>query len=65
MPPTPAPRPERRPRTAAGRARRTHQRLAEEYPGTARELFALRHDGAFQLLVATILSAQCTDERVN
>ena len=26
---------------------------------------ALRHESAFQLLVATILSAQCTDERVN
>jgi endonuclease-3 len=26
---------------------------------------ALRHEDAFQLLVATILSAQCTDERVN
>ena len=26
---------------------------------------ALQHDNAFQLLVATILSAQCTDERVN
>ena len=26
---------------------------------------ALRHDNAFQLLIATILSAQCTDERVN
>jgi len=26
---------------------------------------ALHHDSAFQLLVATILSAQCTDERVN
>ncbi|MGO9272725.1 MAG: endonuclease III [Terriglobia bacterium] len=26
---------------------------------------ALHHDNAFQLLVATILSAQCTDERVN
>jgi len=26
---------------------------------------ALRHDDPFQLLVATILSAQCTDERVN
>lgn len=26
---------------------------------------ALNHDSAFQLLVATILSAQCTDERVN
>ncbi len=26
---------------------------------------ALNHESAFQLLVATILSAQCTDERVN
>src|SRR5208282_2788181 len=26
---------------------------------------ALGHENAFQLLVATILSAQCTDERVN
>jgi endonuclease III len=26
---------------------------------------ALQHDNAFQLLAATILSAQCTDERVN
>ncbi|MBV9296954.1 MAG: endonuclease III [Acidobacteriaceae bacterium] len=26
---------------------------------------ALRHENAWQLLVATILSAQCTDERVN
>jgi endonuclease-3 len=40
-------------------------RLAHAYPGTASELCALRHVGAFQLLVATILSAQCTDERVN
>src|SRR3954468_1477631 len=40
-------------------------RLAGEYPGSARELCALTHDNPFQLLVATILSAQCTDERVN
>jgi endonuclease III len=40
-------------------------RLADLYPGTAEELCALRHDSPFQLLVATILSAQCTDERVN
>jgi endonuclease III len=40
-------------------------RLAVEYSGTAEELCALRHDGPFQLLEATILSAQCTDERVN
>lgn len=53
------------PRTPKGRARETVRRLAEEYPGSAAELCALRHDGPYQLLVATILSAQCTDERVN
>jgi endonuclease-3 len=41
------------------------RRLGEEYPGAAAALCALRHDDAFQLLVATILSAQTTDERVN
>ncbi len=40
-------------------------RLASEYPGTTKELCALQHDGPFQLLVATILSAQTTDARVN
>ena len=40
-------------------------RLALEYPGSAVELCALHHDGPFQLLVATILSAQSTDQRVN
>ncbi len=40
-------------------------RLAAEYPGSAAELCALRHEDPFALLVATILSAQCTDERVN
>ena len=40
-------------------------RLAHEYPGTVDELCALDHHGAFELLVATILSAQCTDARVN
>jgi endonuclease III len=54
-----------RPRTAAGRARTTNDRLALLYPGTATELCALEHVGPFQLLVATILSAQCTDQRVN
>jgi endonuclease-3 len=54
-----------RPRTVGGRARVVAERLAEEYPGTAKELCALRHDTPFQLLVATILSAQSTDERVN
>jgi endonuclease-3 len=36
-----------------------------EYPGTAKELCALRHDNPYQLLVATILSAQSTDATVN
>ena len=54
-----------KPRTAKGRARETAARLAIEYPGSAKELCALRHDNPFQLLVATILSAQTTDERVN
>jgi endonuclease-3 len=54
-----------RPRTPRGRARETATRLAEEYPGDARQLCALTHENAFQLLVATILSAQTTDERVN
>jgi endonuclease III len=53
------------PRTPAGRARVTNQRLAREYPGSAEDLCALDHANPFQLLVATILSAQCTDERVN
>jgi endonuclease-3 len=65
MLPSPATRPTRRPRTAAGRARRTHERLAVEYPGTATELCALTHRNPYELLAATILSAQCTDERVN
>jgi endonuclease III len=54
-----------RPRTAAGRARRVHERLALEYPGTAVELCELDHTNPFELLAATILSAQCTDARVN
>src|SRR5881296_1580096 len=54
-----------RPRTPKGRARETMARLAEEYPGTATDLCALQHENPFQLLVATILSAQTTDERVN
>jgi endonuclease-3 len=39
--------------------------LATEYPGTARELCALDHHNAYELLTATILSAQTTDVRVN
>jgi endonuclease-3 len=54
-----------RPRSPRGRALATVELLAELYPGEARDLCALVHDNPFQLLVATILSAQCTDERVN
>ena len=36
--------------------------LRREFPSAHT---SLRHENAFQLLVATILSAQCTDERVN
>ena len=54
-----------RPRSPRGRARVVADRLAEEYPGTAKELCALDHSNPYELLVATILSAQTTDERVN
>ena len=42
-----------------------NRRLTEEFPGSAADLCALAHDTPYQLLAATILSAQCTDERVN
>ena len=51
--------------TAAARAERAgaiFQRLRQEYPDAS---CALDHEDAYQLLVATILSAQCTDARVN
>jgi len=54
-----------RPRTAAERKeriRRILQHLNELYPAAT---CALHHKDAWQLLVATILSAQCTDVRVN
>ena len=54
-----------RPRTPKGRARETAVRLADEYPGSAQELCALDFANPFQLLVATVLSAQTTDEQVN
>lgn len=53
------------PRTPKGRARETVKRLAEEYPGTAAELCELDFRDPYQLLVATVLSAQTTDTRVN
>jgi endonuclease-3 len=54
-----------RPRGAKARATEVVRQLADEYPGTARSLCALEHDNPYQLLVATILSAQSTDEMVN
>jgi endonuclease-3 len=54
-----------RPRTAAERQARVQEilrRLDEAYPNVT---CALQHRTAWELLVATILSAQCTDKRVN
>lgn len=51
-----------KPRTPKGRTREVARRLAEEYPEAICEL---DHTNAFELLVATILSAQTTDARVN
>jgi endonuclease III len=48
--------------TPKARAQKIAARLYETYPGAT---CALHHHGAFELAVATILSAQCTDERVN
>lgn len=44
------------------RAEQVIERLKDQYPSATS---ALSHKDPFQLLVATILSAQCTDERVN
>jgi len=44
------------------RARRIISRLKQTYPDAHCEL---KHSTPLQLLIATILSAQCTDERVN
>lgn len=44
------------------RVRKIVTSLAQTYPVA---LCALNHESPFQLLAATILSAQCTDERVN
>jgi endonuclease III len=55
----------KRPKTAAERRARVDQILRglnEMYPAAT---CALHHHDAWELLVATILSAQCTDKRVN
>ncbi len=54
-----------RPKNAAGRAARVNKILKlldEMYPSPT---VPLRHGNPWELLVATILSAQCTDKRVN
>lgn len=43
-------------------AQRVIRALRKDYPDAQ---CALHHENAFQLLIATILSAQCTDARVN
>ena len=48
--------------TRAERAEFVHRRLAELYPETPAPL---NHKDTFTLLVAVLLSAQCTDARVN
>jgi endonuclease-3 len=50
------------PRTPKGRAKVIAARLAEDFPEA---LCELDHASPFELLAATILSAQCTDARVN
>jgi endonuclease-3 len=44
------------------RAKTIYRRLGKLYPDAH---CALHHSNPFQLLIATILSAQCTDQRVN
>jgi endonuclease III len=51
-----------KPRTPKGRAAAIYAHLIEDYPEAVCEL---DHTSPFELLVATILSAQCTDARVN
>lgn len=49
-------------RTPAARAAHVDRRLAELYPETP---VPLDHRDAYTLLIAVLLSAQCTDKRVN
>jgi endonuclease-3 len=51
-----------RPRGATQRAQLVNERLTELYPDVR---CALDHSNPYELLVATILSAQSTDQRVN
>jgi endonuclease III len=60
--------PSRKPATSAGKGTDPKRvaailaKLDEAYPAATCEL---KHENAFQLLISTILSAQCTDVRVN
>jgi len=54
-----------RPKTAAERKARVKKILATLDRMYPRATCALHHSNAWELLVATILSAQCTDKRVN
>src|SRR5512138_3548009 len=58
----PKPAASRRKRPTPEGAREIYDRLAEHYPDAK---CALDYRTPYQLLVATILSAQCTDKRVN
>jgi endonuclease-3 len=58
----PKPAASRPKRPTPERAREIYDRLAEHYPDAK---CALDYRTPYQLLVATILSAQCTDKRVN
>jgi len=57
-----APRPRRYGPEERARAAKVRALLARRHPHAA---CALHHRGPYELLVATILSAQCTDARVN
>jgi endonuclease-3 len=54
-----------KPKAAADRAKRLSKILAALDELFPKATCALHHENPWQLLVATILSAQCTDERVN
>ncbi|GDX30690.1 endonuclease III [Actinomycetes bacterium] len=54
-----------KPRSVKGRAARVQKWLSDAYPGSAQDLCALKYRNPYELLAATILSAQCTDEMVN
>src|SRR5664280_2557364 len=54
-----------KPKTAAERKARVGQILVQLDKLHPAATCALRHENPWQLLVATILSAQCTDKRVN